>query len=105
MTVENSTGWMKVYRPGTTINLKDDLEGTIIAVNIARHQVQYQVVWWDGRARKAEWLSDFEVVAKEQDLVTVGFQQPATYTADSLMEALKRAPMQEQLNFLAMVEH
>lgn len=53
---------VKVHRPGTVVTLAGGIPAQITAVQIweGGHLV-YQVAWWSGRERHAEWLEPREI--------------------------------------------
>ncbi len=46
----------------------------IVAVEIGMKGVIYQVVWWDGRKRNAEWVSEVELTADKSAKLKIGFR-------------------------------
>jgi hypothetical protein len=76
---EEVVGIKMVYKPGTWVLIGDDVPGLILQVCINRENVEYEVVWWEGRVRKKEWLCDIEVKLKDDsDYIGVGFITPET---------------------------
>ncbi len=67
---------LNVIRPGSTVTIGGDIEGTVVQLSIAASDhVQYQVEWWDAKTRRIEWLEAFAVEASEpRDRVAIGFQ-------------------------------
>lgn len=77
---------ISVLRPGTRVLIGntygsqgskvDPIEATIVALRVQNGlTVDYQVIWWDGRTRKSEWLESFEVTTKENtDKLAIGFK-------------------------------
>lgn len=77
---------IEVYRVGQDVLIgvgDKSIRATVIQIAIhANEAVQYQVVWWDGRTRKVEWLEASEVKARSNGYVgrltkcdTIGFHQ------------------------------
>jgi len=69
-----------VFALGSRVLVGDDapLEGTVTGVTIrgwsVSPAVQYEVAWWDGNTRRAEWLHDYEVAAgRSSHRVRIGF--------------------------------
>lgn len=53
---------MKVFKPGTTVLLHDDLVVTVNGVWVqSGDRVQYQVSWIHNGARNESWVHDHEV--------------------------------------------
>jgi hypothetical protein len=65
-----------IIRPGTEINLDrhgEELLGIITQVCISQNDaVQYQVVWWDGRQRRLEWINACELRMQRDSIDTLG---------------------------------
>lgn len=54
----------------------DGFDGRIMAVSVrGDYHVTYEVVWWDGRDRKAEWLEPTELSLQlhSPDKIGIGF--------------------------------
>lgn len=68
---------LMVLPPGSPVEIgvgADRIRADVTAVCIYPHNIQYQVVWWDGRTRKQEWVNDHEVLPlAEADKLPVGF--------------------------------
>ncbi|MCK9463034.1 MAG: hypothetical protein M0R80_25710 [Proteobacteria bacterium] len=63
---------IEVFPIGTKIMLGDEIPAIIIGVWIEK-SVQYHVVWWSGRERKCEWVSDMEFSTTDANKMTIGF--------------------------------
>lgn len=51
-----------VLQIGHPVRIASDIEGHVTGVCIKESSyVQYQVVWWQDRARHSEWLEEAEV--------------------------------------------
>lgn len=61
---EANMNTLMVYPIGARVRIgigNDQFVGEVLAIAIYAHNIQYQVAWWNGRARSAEWLEDLEV--------------------------------------------
>lgn len=69
---------MEVYEIGTAVLIDGDIPATITALNIRglEHRVTYEVMWWDERTRKTEWLDPFEIKAKDPKTRVLNFVTP-----------------------------
>jgi hypothetical protein len=66
---------MNVFPIGTPVTLEGDIKGTITAILIYEYGTQYEVVWWNGRERKKDWIYDKEVQrCDEAKSVRLGFK-------------------------------
>jgi hypothetical protein len=69
---------LDVLKPSTTVRIGGNIEARVLRVNIAGDRssdVSYEVVWWDGRQRKRDWLSPAEVEpVPASDTIPVGFR-------------------------------
>lgn len=67
---------MTLHAPGSSVAIGPDgcTPATVLAVTIRStdRYVCYEVAWWDGATRKAEWLAACEIHTPEPDHV-VGF--------------------------------
>lgn len=53
---------LRLISPGTKVWIAKDIVGTVAQICIQSNNfTQYQIVWWDGRKRNAEWLNEHEV--------------------------------------------
>lgn len=70
---------MIVIKPGTRVRLsvgKDAVVGTVTAVCLRDKSITYEIVWWDGRIRKCEWVSEGEAIPIEGSSETkLGFRE------------------------------
>jgi sugar lactone lactonase YvrE len=67
---------LEVYRPGSEVRIGKDISAIVNAVCIsANGRVTYEVVWWDGRTRKSDWLASCEVEqsSEKSDRKSIGF--------------------------------
>jgi hypothetical protein len=59
-----------------TIGLGGDrFPATIIGIALYCGRIQYQVVWWDNRTRKSEWLDDVEISTDGKNKTKIGFKK------------------------------
>lgn len=70
---------IQVYEIGTFVLAgpeDDTFVVRVLGVAIYEEGVQYQVVWWEGREIKVEWVNESEVVSlRESEFQTVGFRK------------------------------
>lgn len=70
---------LEVLAIGTRVRLgdpADPIPGTILGISIREAgRVTYEVVWWDGRERRSEWLerAEFEMEKGGGRAVRIGF--------------------------------
>ncbi len=64
------------YDIGATVKIANELTGVVTAISIRAYQNLYEVVWWDGKTRKCEWLQDVELKAVSgEPQLRIGFRQ------------------------------
>lgn len=71
---------IEVLRIGTPCLVSDDIKAVISAISISyNNHVTYQVVWWNSRERKNEWMhrNEFQLIDTEEKVV-VGFHRIST---------------------------
>ena len=58
------------------VTLSEDIDAQIIGINIrANDKVLYDVVWWDGRTRRTEWVEASEIGwGHSPDKLQIGFK-------------------------------
>lgn len=58
---------MEVYDIGSQVLIDGDIPATITSINIRgmEHRLTYEVMWWDERNRKTDWLDPFEIRPQE----------------------------------------
>lgn len=63
MKVETLRETIEVFPIGArvTIDPEGEITAEITAILILSNGIQYQVVWWDGRLRKCEYLNEAEI--------------------------------------------
>jgi hypothetical protein len=68
---------IRVFAPGTKVCIGGDIDALVVCANVAGEgpdDTNYTVVWWDGRQRRTETLSTYEVEAlAESKLIPIGF--------------------------------
>lgn len=66
---------MEVFEIGSAVLLGGDIPATITAINIRgkEHRLTYEVMWWDERNRKTEWVDPFEIEIREAKKQTLRF--------------------------------
>jgi hypothetical protein len=58
---------LQVIAPGSPVILADEINATVTAVMIREGgRVSYQVVWWESRSRREEWINGLEVKPCDQ---------------------------------------
>ncbi len=64
-----------VFAIGSKVKIDGDLTAVVLGVTMRSSGVSYEVVWWEERSRRSEWLYDFEVSAvKGSKTMEVGFK-------------------------------
>lgn len=46
---------------GTKVKFANNIDGVVVACTIRAMGRIYNVVWWDGRSRRCEWLEEIEL--------------------------------------------
>lgn len=65
---------MNIYEIGKRITLNNNIPATIEEILIkSRNFVLYHVVWWSGRDRKTEWVTDREFEPEDYRQEEIGF--------------------------------
>jgi len=66
---------LRVLAPGCKVKIAGEIAALVVGVWIKEGpNVSYSVVWWDGRQRREEWVTDSEVEPIGQAVrVGVGF--------------------------------
>ena len=64
-----------VFEIGSKVLLDGEIPATVTAISIRgiEHRLTYEVMWWDERTRKSEWVDPFEIQPKEQAHRTLRF--------------------------------
>lgn len=67
---------IEVFAVGSAVMLHGDIPASVLSISIRSvFDVDYKVVWWDGRNRKEEWVDHREVDAVGQnDTFKIGFK-------------------------------
>lgn len=55
---------MEIYKPGTTVKI-NEIEATVLSVQINENRIIYHLSWWVNSDRKTEWVEEFEIHSKE----------------------------------------
>lgn len=56
-----------------------DVPGIVAGVAVYSGRITYQVIWWDGKIRREEWLEEFEVWGHpKQNMFKIGFDRTET---------------------------
>jgi len=52
------------FTNGNEQNMNDENlpVGMVVEINIRQSDVLYLVVWWNGKSRSSEWVTDLEIV-------------------------------------------
>lgn len=67
---------VEVFALGALVTLlHPKLDAVITAVNIREEGTTYEVVWWDGKARKCEWVTAAEIDAGDDERRRIGFRK------------------------------
>jgi uncharacterized protein YodC (DUF2158 family) len=65
---------LDIYKVGSRVKLTDDVDGTIISVNIgANNSVTYECGWWNGRSYTKDYFSASHIETTVADRVRIGF--------------------------------
>lgn len=67
---------VKVFAINTIVEAgptDDPIIGIVSAITYRGCKVTYEIVWWDGSARKVEWLGEFEVRSSSKKDFNIGF--------------------------------
>ncbi len=65
---------MNVIKPGTQVDLAEDVQGTVTDVMVSgESDIQYKVSWWNGRSRCHEWFQAFELDNAGCERASIGF--------------------------------
>ncbi len=66
-----------ILKPGSMVKIgpNADLAAMILQVRIQEQDhVDYQVVWWNGKERKTEWITGLELTSRGwEDKQAIGF--------------------------------
>ena len=67
---------LEVLAPDSRVMLSGEIEAGILAVSIGPNaHVRYEVVWWDGKKRRVEWVEAVEVAPVGTDApLQIGFR-------------------------------
>lgn len=65
----------QVWPVGAKVIVGTDITGTVTGIML-RAGVTYEVVWWDGRTRRCEWLAECEIKPGSEDStkLRIGFK-------------------------------
>lgn len=69
---------LRIYPVDSEVVIGDDIQARITAVclrGLAGTSVTYECVWWDGRSRRSEWLTESEIKSQENTIVGIGFKE------------------------------
>jgi predicted transcriptional regulator len=65
---------VEVLAQGSAVIIGENIEATITAVTLRDQNIFYEVVWWDGRIRRCEWLQRKELkVTGKGKTIKIGF--------------------------------
>lgn len=53
--------------------VEQGVRGIVTAISIRPQGISYEVVWWDGKTRKCEFLEEMEVMQMSRNTKTIGF--------------------------------
>lgn len=62
---------IKIGIPGLD---KEPITGLVVGICISINGIEYQVVWWEGRNRKCDWINSVEVTETSDSLQRIGFK-------------------------------
>ena len=60
--------------PCSSVVMLGDISAIITAICITGTNVQYKIVWWDGRKRYEEWVNEYEINKNNNKKVNIGFK-------------------------------
>jgi len=69
---------IEVVDIGTKVEFADGLKGTITAICVRNptKTINYEILYWDGRVRKVEWMNLEEFAVVDDDaFTTIGFKK------------------------------
>ena len=73
MTTKNTIELNKI---GTKVRLTDDVDGTIIAINISGdNSITYKCGWWNGRSYLTEYFYPYDITVTTAEKFKIGFGQ------------------------------
>jgi hypothetical protein len=58
---------------GTDVTIGGGVKGVITAVCMRGTRITYEVTWWDGATRRAEWMDAIEVNTESTSRQKIGF--------------------------------
>ena len=58
---------LSVYDVGSEVTFGPGLKGHVTRISILSSKVLYEIVWWDDKTRKCEWLEEFEVESVDDE--------------------------------------
>lgn len=68
---------MNIYKPGIEVRLAPGVIAKVLSVQINLLGVRYEVVWWDAKTRKTEWITDEEILEvvhnPKEPTIQIGF--------------------------------
>lgn len=68
---------IEVLQIGQKVTIDGEIPATITAINIrpatGGYRITYEVMWWDERSRKTEWVDPFEIDTTEPKKHSVNF--------------------------------
>lgn len=67
---------IELNKIGTKVRLTDDVDGTIVAINISGdNNITYKCGWWNGRSYSTEYFSPSEITVTTTEKFKIGFAQ------------------------------
>lgn len=73
MTSKNT---LELNKIGSKVRLTDDVDGTIIGINISGdNSITYRCGWWNGRSYSTEYFSPSEIIVTTAEKTKIGFVQ------------------------------
>lgn len=63
-----------LYKIGSKVKLTDDVDGTIVGINIfGDNSVNYKCAWWNGRSYSTENFASNEIEILSSEKMKIGF--------------------------------
>jgi len=65
---------LEIYRVGSRVKLAEDVDGTILGINIgSNNSIIYECGWWNGRSYTKEHFNADQIEVTLEDKVRIGF--------------------------------
>lgn len=68
---------IEVLQIGQKVTIDGEIPAILTAINIrpatGGYRITYEVMWWDERSRKTEWVDPFEITVAEPKKHSINF--------------------------------